>query len=174
MDKIREVVIQVERLKQSKKFKEAVSLLELSLWKYADDYRLYEELADIYLYNGELSKSMRAVNFALNLNKNSPTGNYLKGFVLLSQDKVIEAIKYLETSNTMMGNNAEVLRNLGWAYTMQGETQRGISILKRALNISPEDELITEDLAMALIGIGEIQQGNVLLKKIGKADSAVK
>ena len=58
----------------------------------------------------------------------------------------------------MMGNNAEVLRNLGWAYTMLGETQRGITMLKRALNLSPDDELITEDLAMALIGVGEIQQ----------------
>jgi Flp pilus assembly protein TadD len=74
----------------------------------------------------------------------------------------------------MMGNNAEVLRNLGWAYTMLWETERGISILKRALIISPEDELITEDLAMALIGVGEIKQGNTLLKKIGKASAPTK
>lgn len=39
---------------------------------------------------------------------------------------------------------------------MLGQQERGIIILKRALNISPEDELITEDLAMALIGTGEI------------------
>jgi hypothetical protein len=39
-------------------------------------------------------------------------------------------------------------------------------MLKRALNISPEDDLITEDLAMALIGSGEITEGNLLLKKI--------
>lgn len=174
MDKIREIIIRVESLKQSKNFKDAVSLLESSLGKYSDDYRLYEELADIYLYNGDLAKSMRAINFALSLNKESPTGNYLKWFVLLSQDKVTEAIKYLESSNKMMGNNAEVLRNLGWAYTMLGETERGILMLKRALNISPEDELITEDLAMALIGIGEVQQGNTLLKKIGKTGNPVK
>ena len=52
-----------------------------------------------------------------------------------------------------MGNNAEVLRNLGWAYTMLNENERGITILKRALNIAPGDMLITEDLAMALIGV---------------------
>lgn len=174
MDKIRSIVVEVERLKQSKHFKEAIALLEESLWKYSDDYRLYEELADIYLYNGTLEKSMRAINFALGLNPESATGNYLKWFVLLSQDKVVEAIKYLEVSNTSMGNNAEVLRNLGWAYTMLGETSRGIAVLKRALNISPDDELITEDLAMALIGAWEIQQGNSLLKKIGKTGNAVK
>jgi len=39
---------------------------------------------------------------------------------------------------------------------MSQQHERGIIILKRALNISPEDELITEDLAMALIGTGDI------------------
>jgi hypothetical protein len=37
------------------------------------------------------------------------------------------------------------------------------------LNISPEDELITEDLAMALIGSGDVAAWNKLLKKIGKS-----
>ncbi|RKW20539.1 hypothetical protein D8B46_09445, partial [Candidatus Gracilibacteria bacterium] len=128
----------------------------------------YEELADIYLYKGELDKALKSINFALDLNKESATGNYLKGFILLSKDKVEESIKYLEKSNSIMGNNAEVLRNLGWAYTMAGNTDKGITILRRALIISPNDELIVEDLAMALIGIGEISEGNGLLKKIGK------
>lgn len=154
-----------------KKFEEAIHILEGSIGKYADDYRLYEELADIYLYMWDTAKAMKAVDFALNLNTESATGNYLKGFLLLSQDKVLEALRYLEMSNTIMGNNAEVLRNLGWAYTMLGQSQRWITILKRALNISPEDELITEDLAMALIWNGDITQGNVLLKKIGKSKS---
>ena len=65
MDKIRNIIIEVEKLKQAKKFSDAIHLLESSLGKYSDDYRLYEELADIYLYNGELSKSIRAINFAL-------------------------------------------------------------------------------------------------------------
>jgi hypothetical protein len=36
------------------------------------------------------------------------------------------------------------------------------------LNLAPGDELITEDLAMALIWAGEVTQWNDLLKKIGK------
>ncbi len=68
-----------------------------------------------------------------------------------------------------MANNAEVLRNLGWAYTLTWEYNKWILILKRALNLSPEDELIVEDLSMALIGSGEIKSGNSLLKQIGKS-----
>ena len=52
-----------------------------------------------------------------------------------------EAIKLLEKSNSILWNNAEVLRNLGWAYTISWESEKWIMILKRALNISPDDEV---------------------------------
>lgn len=168
MDEIRNIILKVETLKADKKFEEAIGVLQKTLFKYSDDYRLYEEMADIYVYMGESKKAYSALDFSLTLNDKSATGNYLKGFLLLGEDKVLEAISYLEKSNTLYGNNAEVLRNLGWAYTMSGQHERGIIILKRALNLSPEDELITEDLAMALIGSGNISEGNKLLKKIGK------
>ncbi|MCD5385161.1 tetratricopeptide repeat protein [Candidatus Gracilibacteria bacterium] len=168
MDKIKELVVKIESLKSEQRFNDAIKLLETSLTRYNSDYRLYEELADIYLYKGELDKGLKSVDFSLSLNQKSATGNYLKGFILLSQDKVSEAIKYLEASNKLLSNNSEVLRNLGWSYTMIGNSERGIAILKRALALSPNDELITEDLAMALIGAGQITEGNELLKKIGK------
>lgn len=168
MDKIRDLILKIESLKQEQKYKDAIALLEDSLVKYNSDYRLYEELADIYLYKWELTKAMKSINFALDLNPDSATWNYLKWFILLSKDKVAEAIKFLEKSNSIIWNNSEVLRNLWWAYTMAWNTDKWITILKRALVISPDDELITEDLAMALIWIWEISEWNWLLKKIGK------
>jgi tetratricopeptide (TPR) repeat protein len=167
MDKITDIVIEIEKLKADQKFSTAIELLEKSIIQYNDDYRLYEELSDIYLFKGELDKALKSINHAISLNKESATG-YLKGFILLSQDKVTDAIKYLEKSNELLWNNSEVLRNLGWAYTLEGHTEKGILILKRALNLAPGDELITEDLAMALIGFGKITEWNDLLKKIWK------
>lgn len=166
MDQIRNIILQVEELKLQKKYDLAIKELQDAITKYTDDYRLYEELADIYLFLEEIDQAYLALDHALDLNPESATGNYLKGFILLGEDKVLEAIEFLEKSNTLFGNNAEVLRNLGWAYTMSNQYERGISVLKRALNISPEDELITEDLAMALIGTGDIRGGNRLLEKI--------
>lgn len=168
MDNQKELILQIESLKAQQKFNWAIELLEKSIVKYSSDYRLYEELADIYLYKGELPKALKSVNFALRLNKDSATGNYLKWFILLSQDKVDSAITYLEKSNSLSSNNSEVLRNLGWAYHMKGETAKGIAILNRALNLAPGDELITEDLAMALISDGQISEWNSLLQKIWK------
>ena len=168
MDKIREIIIQIEKLKSEQKFNEAIKILEKNIVKYNNDYRLYEELTDIYLYKWTLEKALKSINFALALNQNSATWNYLKWFILLSKDKVINAIKYLEKSNKLMWNNAEVLRNLWWAYTIIWEINKWIMILKRALSLSPWDELITEDLAMALIWAWNIAEWNFLLKKIWK------
>lgn len=170
MDQVTHVILQIEKLKAEGKFCDAISLLEDNIVKYFNDYRLFEELSDIYLFQWELEKALKSVNFAIELNKNSATGNYLKGFILLSQDKLEDAIVFLEKSNLINWNNAEVLRNLGWAYTMDGQYERWIIILKRALTISPGDELITEDLAMALIWSGNISDGNILLKKIWKSE----
>ncbi len=172
MNIIKELILEIENLKANQKFSKAIELLEQNIIIHNSDYRLYEELADIYLYKGELNKWLKSINFALTLNKESATGNYLKWFILLSKDKIKESIQFLEKSNSMLWNNSEVLRNLWWAYTMIGETSRGITILKRALNLAPDDELITEDLAMALIGMWEVHEWNSLLQKIGKKTMA--
>lgn len=168
MDKIREIILEIEKLKQWQKYKDAISLIEKSLVKYNFDYRLYEELADIYLFMWELEKALKSIDFALEINPESATWNYLKWFILLSKENAEEAISLLEKSNKLIWNNPEVLRNLGWAYTIIWESDKWISILKRALNISPNDEFITEDLAMALIWIWEISEWNWLLKTIWK------
>jgi len=168
MDKLRDIILDVEAYKAQKDFKTALQMLENSVLEFGEDYRIYEEIGDIYLYEGKLSKAKKAVDYALNINPDSATGNYLKGFILLSYSKIEDALKFLNRSNELMPNNAEVLRNIGWAYCMTGDNEKGITILKRALNLSPQDPLITEDLAMALIGIGKLQEGNSLLQTIGK------
>ena len=50
MDLVKNLIQQVETLKSQKDFTKALELLEESLSKFNDDYRIYEEIADIYLY----------------------------------------------------------------------------------------------------------------------------
>ena len=168
MNTVKDLIVKIETLKSNQNFSAAIKLLEKSIMKYSSDYRLYEELADIYLYKWELKKWLKSINFALTLNKESATWNYLKWFILLSQDKVVESIKFLEKSNKLLWNNSEVLRNLWWAYNLSGNTAKGITLLKRALIIAPNDELISEDLAMALIWNWHVEEWNTLLQKIWK------
>ncbi len=168
IDKIKNIILRTEELKQDQKYKDAIKIVEEAITKYSFDYRLYEELADIYLYSWELKKAQKAIDFWLELNSDSATGNYLKWFLLLTEEKPEKAISYLEKSNSLAWNNPEVLRNLGWANVLLWEFDKWISILKRALIIAPWDELITEDLAMALIWAWDFAEWNWLLKSIWK------
>lgn len=168
MDFIKTELTEVENLKKEHKYDKAIEKLENMLSRHSEDYRIYEELADIYLYLGQKDKALKAVDFSLQLNSGSATWNYLKGFILLSENKIKRSVSYLEKSNKLIPNNSEVLRNLGWAYNLDMQIERAIYVLKRALNISPSDVLIIEDLAMALIGAGEIEEGNKLLESIWK------
>ena len=171
MDKIKGFIIEIEKIKNSWDYKAAEKMVQSALIKYNDDYRLFEELADINLYTWNLEKALNAIEFALELNPKSATWNYLKWFIFLSKDKISESISFLEKSNKLMWNNSEVLRNLWWAYTMLWETGKGISILKRALILAPQDDLIKEDLAMALIWAWELERWNSILKDIKKEQS---
>lgn len=167
-DPIRSVIIEIENLKKDNKYKEAIKIVEDNLSKYDKEYRLYEELTDIYLYLWENDKARKAIDFALSLNKESATWNYLKWFLLLAIWENDKALIHLEKSNSMVWNNSEVLRNLWWAYNMNWNPKKGALILRRALNISPKDPLIAEDLAMALISWGNFDEWNELLIKIWK------
>jgi len=167
-DSLKELIVQIEQIKSQWNFEQAYKLIQDSIIKYNEDYRLYEELADTSIYLWNLDRALKAINFALEINPESATWNYLKWFILLSMDRFFEALWFLEKSNKLMWNNSEVLRNLGWAYTMNWEVERWISILKRALVLAPWDRLITEDLAMALIWIWEVEKWNKLLEEVKK------
>jgi len=168
IDLVRNVILDVENLKNEKKYSEAMNLLQETLKTTNDDYRIYEEIADIYIYEWKITKAKKAIDYAVKLNPDSSTWNYLKWFVLLTINKVEDAIFYLEKSNSLTWNNAEVLRNLWWAYSMIWDINRWIMILKRALNLMPNDPLIVEDLAMSLLQIWEVEKANGLLISIWK------
>jgi len=165
---IDQIVDEVELLKVEKKYNEAIEILQKALIEHNNDYRLYEELADIYLTQSKYDKSKKAIDFALKLNPDSPTGAYLKWFLSLVLNKVKEAIKFLEKSNKLMTNNSEVLRNLWYAYTLDWQKQKWIFILKRAQFLNPDDALIKEDLAMALIDSWEILEWTSILRQVKK------
>lgn len=140
------IIDHVEELKAQKRYTEARQMLEGAIARYTDRYELYEELADVYIYEGAYDKATLALDYAETLEHNSSTGQYLRGYMALINNDFSTAISFLERSNITSPNNPEVLRNLGWAYTMMGDIKKGIILLQRALNIAPEDELIMEDL----------------------------
>ena len=119
--------------------------------RYTDDYRLYEELADIYVYENNLEKAEEVIRYARELHPESGTGLYLEGYILAEKGDFPEAIQKLQQANISFPNNAEVIRILGWCYVMQGESHRGVSFLRRALVLAPDDTKILQNLSHALL-----------------------
>ena len=160
---------QIETLKAQGKYQESKEIVERLLRDYTDDYRLYEELCDIYLFLGDMVKAYETILVARVLNPESATGMYLLGYLSVTLGNFVEWISLLEQANALFPNNPEILRNLGWAYTQTGKGERGIFLLKRALNIAPEDTMIMEDLAEALISEKHsIDEAEDLLRRAGK------
>lgn len=162
------IIDEIERLKAQKRYTEARVLLEWAIAKYNDRYELYEELADVYIYEWAYAKAEKALKYAETIESGSSTGLYLRGYIALIKNDFTTAIKNLEESNLKTPNNPEVLRNLGWAYTMIGDVKKGVILLERALTIAPDDLLIMEDLGVALLTQGKIQEARAYLVQVGK------
>lgn len=67
-----------------------------------------------------------------------------------------------------MPNNAEILRNLGWAYVMTTNLARGIPLLQRAHILAPDEPMIINDLSVALIAAGKEAEAKEILAKLGE------
>lgn len=162
------IIDEVERLKTQKRYTEARVLIEGAISRYPQRYELYEELADIYIYESDYDRAEKALDYAETLEAGSSTGLYLRWYMSLIRNDFQKAILSLEQSNKKSPNNPEVLRNLGWAYTMVGDVKKGVILLERALTIAPDDMLIMEDLGVALLTQWKIHEAREYLAKVGK------
>lgn len=54
-------------------------------------------------------------------------------------------------ANKLFPNNAEILQNIGWCHVMLGDLMRGVSFLRRAHSLEPNDKVIANKLTTALL-----------------------
>lgn len=164
---IETIIETIETLKHESRYLEAKETALSALARHTEDYRLYEELADIYLFEQNIEKAEEVIWYARELHPESGTGIYLEGFIAVAKGDFDKAIEVLSEANKLLPNNAEVIRNLGWAYMMRWEVERGTTLLKRAHILAPEDTTIINDLAMSLMASGKEEEAQVLFEKIG-------
>ncbi len=81
---------QIETLKAQGKYQESKEIVERLLRDYTDDYRLYEELCDIYLFLGDMVKAYETILVARVLNPESATGMYLLGYLSVTLGNFVE------------------------------------------------------------------------------------
>lgn len=151
MNTIWDIIANIERQKISWDYTGALTTALEGLKEHIDDYRLYEELADIYIYQNNLEKAEEVIRYARTLHPKSGTGMFLEGYILVEKGDFDAAIQVLEESNRIFPNNPEVLRNLGWSYVMKWLHDKGIILLRRAHVLAPEDAHILQNLSHALL-----------------------
>lgn len=162
-----DIIDRIEDLKSQSKYSEARDTALQALTKHTDDYRIYEELADIYLFEEDLDKAEEVINYARALHPNSGTGAYLEWYIAAARWDFDRAIDILDAANKAFPNNAEIIRNLGWSYTMKGDISRWLLLLRRAHSLAPNDMMIINDLWVALIASGNEDEAKVLFEKNG-------
>ncbi len=172
---IHDLILSIENAKQENNYMLARSIALEALKDHTDDYRLYEELADIYLFEGNLEKADEVLAIARELHPESGTGMYLDGYIATAKGEFDRAIETLSKANIDMPNNAEILRNLGWAYVMTLDKEehasnlsKGISLLRRAHILAPDEPMIINDLSVALIAAGKEDEAKEILAKLGQ------
>lgn len=141
----------IEKSKEMGDYDGALKIALEGLNAHMNDYRFYEELADIYIFQNNLDKAEEVIRYARELHPTSGTGLFLEGYILSEKWDFENAIKTLEQANSLFPNNAEILRLIGWSYVMLGSMQKGIALLRRAKWLDSEDEKISHNLAVALM-----------------------
>jgi Flp pilus assembly protein TadD len=164
---IEDIISTIEELKSESKYTEARETALQALAKHTDDYRIYEELADIYIFEENLDKAEEVIGYARALHPESGTGAYLEGYIAAARGDFDRAIQILTVANSKFPNNAEIIRNLGWSFVMRGDIARGLGFLRRAYALAPEDMMIINDLGVALMASGEEEEARLLFEKSG-------
>ncbi|MBP9812184.1 tetratricopeptide repeat protein [Candidatus Gracilibacteria bacterium] len=167
---IQKIIEDIEMAKVENNYPMAKEIALTGLKNHTDDYRLYEELADIYLFEGNIEKASEVLDVARELHPESGTGMYLDGYLATARGEFEKAIEILAKANQLMPNNAEILRNLGWAHVMKGDLMKGLSLLRRAYILAPDEPMVINDLSVALIAAGQENEARTVLARLGQGD----
>lgn len=162
-----DIILNIEELKGKNQYGKARQTALQALTQYTDDYRIYEELADIYIFEENLDKAEEVIRYARTLHPESGTGAYLEWYIATARGDFDRAIEILSVANNKFPNNAEIIRNLGWSYTMRWDMSRGLGLLRRAYALAPTDMMIIRDLGVALMASGAEEEAHTLFEKTG-------
>jgi tetratricopeptide (TPR) repeat protein len=157
---------EAEQLKMSGSHKDAIAMCEKILMDDLECTQAYEEVGDNYLSLREYDKAKKALEKALKTNGRSANANYLLGFLYSATGDFKRSIKYLELADNYESNHPEILRCLGWSLYHEGQRQRGVVLLERALTLAPQDSLILSDLGVCYLNSKKFDKSARLFKKI--------
>lgn len=140
---------------ESGNYDKAVEIYKYLLVRYADEPVAVEYanayLGDLFLTLKKLDLAEKHIKKAISFKPQTPGYRYILGFVYSHRRQWDKAIQEFEIAVKQEPNNGEYLRGLGWATYSSGDVARGLSLLKEANRLAPDNANISTDLAVAYL-----------------------
>lgn len=131
---------EIENLKDSGKFDEAIRKVNVLLAKNPSNEDALLQIADIEYRRGEIQKADKAVDFLNAMKKDDPLGLYIKGILEMEKNNRKEAREYLKKALDLThGGNHEIIRCYGLCEYRYGNREKGMDYLKNAFEMNNRD-----------------------------------
>ncbi|MDR0607147.1 MAG: hypothetical protein LBG52_02070 [Candidatus Peribacteria bacterium] len=135
-----ELLDEIESLKNSEKFNEAIRKVNLILAKDPSNEEALLQIADIHYRQNEIDKADKAVDFLNTQKKNDPLGLYIKGILEMEKNNRKEARELLKKAlDLTKGDNHEIVRCYGLCEYRYGNREKGMIYLKDAFEMDNQD-----------------------------------
>ena len=120
-------------------FKNAIKFYKKALEIQPHYPNALRNLIFLYVQTGRFSEALESADRLLSESKESSDFLQTKGFVLLTADRLGEAISILKRALDIDPNNKKANLYMGVALSLKGEYRRADTFLKQAFLLSPED-----------------------------------
>jgi predicted Zn-dependent protease len=134
-------------------YDKAIEIYKYILVRYGDDDTAKEfanaNLGDIYLTLHKLEQSETHIKKAIAICPDKPDYHYILGFVYTKRRQWDKAITEFNAAIASQPDDGEYIRGLGWAVFESGDKKKGLNLLLKANDLSPDNPNILTDLAVA-------------------------
>ena len=111
-------------------------------------------------------QAARELEKRLRNNPSSGTAHYGLGLILQREGKLNEALEHLKIADNKNADSIPVMFSLAETYQMLGEYEDSLSILRRALEVSPKDKEILFLLALSLQELEQYGQASEIYERL--------
>ena len=156
-------------------YDEAIETYKYYLENFSDSPRLRERLASAYLCKGQLDLALAEVDNAISLNQ-SPSGNWLKGAILLCMEdwpKAEEEFQIL-INRDIYYSRLVGIEGMGHMLRTQGKLKKSIELYEEGLREAKAMGYVDyEFIFLHQLAYADFQQGD-LKEALNKSDTALK
>ncbi|MGB9667680.1 MAG: tetratricopeptide repeat protein [Thermosulfidibacteraceae bacterium] len=169
MDSFREILFLFHDIKNKKCIE--ISVIE-GLKKFYNSPKLYYYVSQLYLTNDNYEKSEIYAKNAIALDEKNGDYWFLLGSINERKGKFKKSSRYLEKALELKGNDPVILNYYGYMLiATEIDVGKGIELVKKALDIEPENTSYLDSLAWGYFKIGELRKALEIQEKVYKKEN---